>query len=84
MPIYEYDCLGCHHRFEAIVRLADQTAVECPSCHGRDLKKLISPFAANSSGTRKMSLDSARKSNARVTRDRAWSDYEYDRKHRHE
>jgi putative FmdB family regulatory protein len=84
VPIYEYACRQCHARFEAIVRLSAEDAVECPTCHGRDLEKLISTFAANSEGTRKMAIKAVQRSNARTTRDKAWSDFEYDRKHRHE
>jgi putative FmdB family regulatory protein len=82
MPIYEYACRTCHTRFEAIVRGSD--VPRCPSCDGGDLDRLISLFAVDSPGSRKLALNAARKQNARVTRDKAWADHEYDRKHRHE
>ena len=84
MPIYEYACRSCSHRFEALVLRAEQEPAACPECHGVDLEKLVSAFAPDSSGTRSQSLNAARRSNARVTRDKAWADLEYDRKHRHE
>lgn len=84
MPIYEYECRACRHRFEALVRLPAADAVECPACHGTDLEKLISMFAPSSDGTRKMALTSAQRANAKVTRDKAWADYEYDKTHRHD
>jgi putative FmdB family regulatory protein len=84
MPIFEYACRACRHRFEALVLRPDQEAAACPECRSGDLEKLISTFAADSDGTRRQSLSAARRSNARVTRDKAWADYEYDRKHRHE
>jgi putative FmdB family regulatory protein len=82
MPIHEYACRTCRHQFEAIVRASDTP--RCPSCCSDDLERLISTFAVDSEGSRKLSLDAARRQNARVTRDKAWADYEYERKHRHE
>ena len=84
MPIYEYACRACGHRFETLVRRPDHDVVECAKCHSHDLEKLISTFAANSEGTRKLSMNAARRANACVKRDESWADYEYDKKHRHE
>jgi putative FmdB family regulatory protein len=48
MPIYEYECRGCGHRFEALVR---ETAPPCPECQGTDLQRLLSMFAVSSDST---------------------------------
>lgn len=45
MPIYEYACKQCDRRFETLVR--DAEAPECPSCHGRELERQLSVFAAH-------------------------------------
>jgi putative FmdB family regulatory protein len=82
MPIFEYECRQCGHRFEAIVRPPAEAS--CPSCQGSDLEKLISTPAVSTSGTKKLSLTSIQKKNARTTRDKNWADFEYDRKHREE
>lgn len=82
MPIFEFKCRACGHRFEAIVR--PRTEVACLSCQGSDLEKLISIPSVSTSGTKKLSVTSAQKKNAGTTRDKAWADYEYDRKHRSE
>ena len=42
MPIYEYVCSGCDHRFETLVRGAEQPS--CPRCQGRQLEKQFSVF----------------------------------------
>jgi putative FmdB family regulatory protein len=34
MPLYEYECFVCGHRFERIQRVADAAVVECPECGG--------------------------------------------------
>ena len=46
MPLYEYTCLGCSKRFEALVLGSERPA--CPACGGRNLEKLISTFAVGS------------------------------------
>ena len=35
MPLYEYECFVCGHRFERIRRVADASAVSCPECGGK-------------------------------------------------
>jgi putative FmdB family regulatory protein len=40
MPLYEFSCPQCDHTFEALVFDGDQ--VECPECHGRRVKRLLS------------------------------------------
>ncbi|MHC1742692.1 MAG: FmdB family zinc ribbon protein [Syntrophobacteraceae bacterium] len=43
MPLYEYQCDTCGHRFERLV-FHDEENVGCPSCSG-EVRKLMSPFA---------------------------------------
>jgi len=43
MPIYEFDCQQCHHRFETLVR--SDSHPSCPECHSTQLEKLLSVFA---------------------------------------
>ena len=42
MPIYEYQCNACEHRFEKLQKLSDDPLRICPSCEKETLKKLIS------------------------------------------
>ena len=42
MPIFEYICAKCDHRFEAIV-LGSEVAA-CPQCHSKKLEQQISRF----------------------------------------
>ena len=49
MPLYEYACRSCANQFEVLVR-ASQTP-ECPSCHGTDLERRLSVFAAHTAAT---------------------------------
>ena len=44
MPIYEYQCTSCAHRFEVKQSIKDDTIKECARC-GKEVTKLISPPA---------------------------------------
>jgi putative FmdB family regulatory protein len=79
MPIYEYECRGCGHRFEYLV-LPSSPAAECPSCQKKDLKQLISLSAMSSETTRDANFSSARKRSAAVRKDKQSEDH----KHLHE
>ena len=35
MPIYEYECRKCGHRFERIQKFSDRRVRTCPECKGR-------------------------------------------------
>jgi putative FmdB family regulatory protein len=48
MPIFEYRCESCGHKFEAIL-FGDQSP-ECPKCHTEKLEKQLSTFAVNKGG----------------------------------
>jgi putative FmdB family regulatory protein len=50
MPLYEYECGACGHRFEIIQKFSDQPITECPKCRGA-LRKLQSAPAFQLKGT---------------------------------
>ena len=74
MPIYEYECRGCGHQFEFLV-LPSSPAPECPSCHAKDLQKLISLCAVSSEHTRQSHLTSERKKNSKITKDKQYEEH---------
>lgn len=52
MPIYEYNCNACDHRFELLVPMSASSVLpECPECRSADTRKLISVFVGRSSGS---------------------------------
>jgi len=48
MPLFEYTCQSCGHRFEHLVR-ADREAA-CPHCDATSLTKHLSTFAVGAAG----------------------------------
>ena len=60
MPIYEYECLKCEHRFQMKQNFSDPIEKHCPKCQG-ELRKLISPSAIQFKGTGWYVTDYARK-----------------------
>ena len=49
MPIYEYMCNHCKRPFEELV-LSAATAVTCPRCNGKRIKRLMSVVNSHSRG----------------------------------
>jgi putative FmdB family regulatory protein len=43
MPLYEYQCDSCGHRFEVIQKYSDPPVAVCPKCGGTVHKLLSSP-----------------------------------------
>ena len=41
MPLYEYQCTKCKHRFEKIQKFSDPEVKKCPEC-GAKVEKLLS------------------------------------------
>lgn len=51
MPVYEYVCLDCGERFDALRRMAEADApIRCSGCEGDRTSRTISVFAAVSDG----------------------------------
>jgi putative FmdB family regulatory protein len=43
MPLYEYQCSKCGHRFERIQKFSDEPVSSCPECKGKVARLLSSP-----------------------------------------
>jgi len=48
MPLFEYTCRACGHRFEALLAPAGP---DCPHCASPNLEKQFSTFGTRSGGT---------------------------------
>jgi putative FmdB family regulatory protein len=64
MPLYEYECDKCHHRFERIQKFSDPPVDTCPKCEKGPVKKLLSSPAIQFKGSGFYITDYARKSSS--------------------
>lgn len=51
MPIYEYKCSNCDHRFEKLQKMSDDPLKDCPECNKSALVKLVSASKFKLKGT---------------------------------
>ena len=63
MPLYEYQCEKCGHRFEKIQKFSDKMVKKCPECGGK-VEQMISSPAFQFKGSGWYVTDYANKSNA--------------------
>jgi len=65
MPLYEYQCEECDHRFEVIQKSFSEPPIEkCPKCGGGPVRKLMSSPAIQFKGSGFYITDYARKDSA--------------------
>jgi putative FmdB family regulatory protein len=50
MPLYEYECKKCRHRFERIQKFSDPHVKKCPECGGA-VEQVLSAPAVQFKGT---------------------------------
>ena len=51
MPLYEYACASCRHRFEILQRInQDSGGLACPQCGSESLEKQFSTFSSTAAG----------------------------------
>ncbi|MGB8065709.1 MAG: zinc ribbon domain-containing protein [Candidatus Sulfotelmatobacter sp.] len=63
MPLYEYECKKCGHRFEKIQKFSDKMVRKCPECGGQ-VEQMISAPAVQFKGSGWYVTDYARKSSS--------------------
>jgi len=51
VPLYEYECRKCHHRFEEIQKVNARPIRKCPKCRTGRVERLISAPAVRFKGT---------------------------------
>lgn len=60
VPIYEYECSKCGHRFESVQKVSDPPLTKCEKCKGK-VERLVSSPAIQFKGTGWYVTDYARK-----------------------
>ena len=68
MPLYEYKCKKCGHRFEKIQKFSDRMVKKCPDCGG-PVEQMISAAAVRFKGSGWYVTDYAKKSSAPASSD---------------
>ena len=51
MPIYEYQCTGCHHQFDLLQKINDEPIKKCPQCSKDTVVRLVSAAGFQLKGT---------------------------------
>ena len=63
MPVYEYECQKCGHRFDVEHGINEETRKRCPECRGK-IKKCFSAVGIVFKGSGFYATDSKKKSSA--------------------
>ena len=79
MPLYEYECEACHHRFEQIQQYSDPIVRKCPKCGKKKVKKLLSSPAIQFKGSGFYITDYQRKGSTSSLPDHSESDKKKDK-----
>ena len=81
MPLYEYECKKCGHRFEKIQKFSDKMVKKCPECGGQ-VEQMISAPAVQFKGSGWYVTDYAKKGSSagsHGTGDSGSKDKKYDK-----
>ncbi len=50
MPLKDFECQSCHHKFEVLVWIREPDPAACPKCGAADLKQLLGTFRVTGLG----------------------------------
>ncbi len=67
MPLYEYHCKACGHRFERIQKFSDPIVTVCPKCEKQAVEQVITAPAVQFKGSGWYVTDYAKKSSSAAT-----------------
>jgi putative FmdB family regulatory protein len=71
VPLYEYECRACGHRFERIQTYSDPIVRKCPKCKKSKVKRLPSAPAVQFKGSGWYVTDYGRKGSGAAPPDRS-------------
>jgi putative FmdB family regulatory protein len=79
MPIFDYSCLSCSHRFEALV-LRNATP-SCPECKSQDLERLLSIPRVKSESTHNLAMQAAKRRDKSQAQEKDHAQRQYEASH---
>ena len=79
MPLYDFKCSACAHRFEALVR--GGKAPTCDACGSEALERLLSLPTVKSESTKARSMRAAKRRDATQGTERVQEQLRYERSH---
>ena len=79
MPIYDYSCRACGHRFDALILKGETPS--CPKCASQDLDKNLTLPALKTETTHEQAMAAAKRRDKRQARDSYWTQRDYERAH---
>ena len=80
MPIFEYTCAACGHRFEKLVR-RDITPPPCDACGDARVERNLTLPSVKSETTRGKSMRAAKKRDQAQATDRVQAQIAYEKNH---
>jgi putative FmdB family regulatory protein len=78
MPIYDFKCRGCEHKFEALVL---KKTPACPKCASADLERLLSLPVVRSEGSHARTMANAKKAELKTAAEREQAQRQYEASH---
>ena len=78
MPIFDFECKNCGHRFEALVL---KSVPVCPECKSEELEKLLSLPAVKSEATHDLAMRAAKRRDKAQGTEREWTQRQYELHH---
>lgn len=78
MPIFDFSCRACAHKFEALVR---KTAPVCPTCQSADLERLLSLPVVRSEGTKQRTKAESKGQATKIAAEREYTQRQYEASH---
>jgi len=79
MPIYEYVCRTCQHKFEALVRSGQ--APTCEACGGAELERLPSLPHVKTESTKAQAMRAAKERDKKQGTERTQEQIRYEKSH---
>ena len=71
MPIYEYQCADCHHKFDVLQKITDEPPKQCPVCATNHVVRLVSAAGFQLKGTGWYATDFKNKGKSEASADKS-------------